>query len=158
MLALKAVIATILIPGSVGVAIPLLIALWVRMGHVELGPWRWLGMIAIIPGTLLALWTIWDFATIGKGTLVPSDPPKHLVIQGPYRFTRNPMYTGGLLAIVGQGVVFQSLAVIAYAALFFAVVTVVIRFYEEPALRATFGEEYERFCRKVPRWGIRLPQ
>jgi protein-S-isoprenylcysteine O-methyltransferase Ste14 len=45
---------------------------------------------------------------VGRGTLVPAVPPKHLVVSGFYRYVRNPMYLGVLLVIVAEGVLFRS--------------------------------------------------
>jgi protein-S-isoprenylcysteine O-methyltransferase Ste14 len=49
------------------------------------------GMIMVTIGTAIALWCVFTFVFIGKGTPAPFDPPRKLVIRGPYRFVRNPM-------------------------------------------------------------------
>ncbi len=59
------------------------------------------GIIVGSIGTASALWCIFTFATIGKGTPAPFDPPRRLVIRGPYRYVRNPMYIGAVLALAG---------------------------------------------------------
>jgi protein-S-isoprenylcysteine O-methyltransferase Ste14 len=53
---------------------------------------RALGMVIGTMGAPIALWCIFTFASVGKGTPAPFDPPRRLVIQGLYRFVRNPMY------------------------------------------------------------------
>jgi len=54
-------------------------------------------------GAVLALWCLLTFAFIGKGTPAPFDPPRRLVIRGPYRFVRNPMYIGAATALGRHG-------------------------------------------------------
>jgi protein-S-isoprenylcysteine O-methyltransferase Ste14 len=60
-----------------------------------------IGMITVSAGAAVALWCIFTFIWIGRGTPAPFDPPRRLVIRGPYRFVRNPMYLGAALALAG---------------------------------------------------------
>jgi protein-S-isoprenylcysteine O-methyltransferase Ste14 len=94
----------------------------------------------------------WGFALRGKGTPAPFDPPKQLVVEGPYRIVRNPMYWSVALVMLGEGLVFHSLTLVELAAAFFAATNLFVLFYEEPVLRRKFGAEYEDYCRRVPRW------
>ena len=110
------------------------------------------GMIIGTTGAAVAVWCVLTFATIGKGTPAPFDPPRRLVIEGPYRFVRNPMYIGAGLALIGAAIFYGSWPLLGYAALFFLVVHLFVLLYEEPVLRRTFGEDYEVYCRHVRRW------
>jgi protein-S-isoprenylcysteine O-methyltransferase Ste14 len=110
------------------------------------------GMLIGAVGAAVALWCIFTFATVGRGTPAPFDPPRRLVIRGPYRFVRNPMYIGAGLALVSAALFYQSLPLLGYAALFFLAAHVFVMLYEEPTLRRTFGQEYEAYCRQVRRW------
>jgi protein-S-isoprenylcysteine O-methyltransferase Ste14 len=101
---------------------------------------------------------IWDFAVAGRGTLAPVDPPRHLVVRGLYRYVRNPMYVGVVTILLGEALLFRSLALLCYAGIFLFVVHLFIVVYEEPALRRQFGESYENYCRRVHRWLPRQPQ
>jgi hypothetical protein len=58
-------------------------------------------MIMVTIGTAIALWCVLMFVFIGKGTPAPFDPPRKLVIRGPYRFVRNPMYIGAGMTLAG---------------------------------------------------------
>ena len=114
------------------------------------------GMVIGAAGAVVALWCIFTFATIGKGTPAPFDPPRRLVIRGPYRFVRNPMYIGSGLALASAALFYESLPLLAYAGLFFLATHVFVVLYEEPTLRRTFGQEYEAYCRQVGRWWPRV--
>ena len=111
-----------------------------------------LGLTIATAGGLLALWCILTFAAIGRGTPAPFDPPRHLVIRGPYRFVRNPMYIGAGLALAGAALYSASFSLLAYAAVFLFATHLLVVGYEEPALRQSFGEEYEAYCSRVRRW------
>lgn len=107
-------------------------------------------------GALLALSCILTFAFVGHGTPAPFDPPRRLVVRGPYRLVRNPMYLGAGLALTGAALVYRSAALVAYTAALFVVTHLFVVLYEEPALGRTFGEEYQAYCRRVRRWWPRL--
>ena len=110
------------------------------------------GIIAGSIGAALALWCISTFATIGKGTPAPFDPPRRLVIRGPYRFVRNPMYIGAALALAGAALCYKSASLLAYAVAFLLLCHLFVLAYEEPTLRRIFGADYEAYCRRVSRW------
>ena len=110
------------------------------------------GMVVGGAGAVLALWCIFTFAFIGKGTPAPFDPPRRLVVKGPYRFVRNPMYIGAGLVLTGAMLFYESLSLLAYTGLFVLVTHFFVVLYEEPTLRRTFGTEYEAYNRRVGRW------
>jgi protein-S-isoprenylcysteine O-methyltransferase Ste14 len=110
------------------------------------------GIVIGAAGAVVALWCIFTFAVIGRGTPAPFDPPRRLVIQGPYHFVRNPMYIGAGLALAGAALFYESLALLGYIGLFFITIHFFVVWYEEPTLRQTFGQEYETYCRQVRRW------
>ena len=115
-----------------------------------------IGMVIGTVGATIAVWCIFTFATIGKGTPAPFDPPRSLVVEGPYRFVRNPMYIGAGLALIGVAIFYGSWPLLGYAALFFLVSHLFVLLYEEPVLRRTFGEDYEAYCRHIRRWWPRF--
>lgn len=114
------------------------------------------GMVIGAVGAAVALWCIFAFVTIGKGTPAPFDPPRRLVIRGPYRFVRNPMYIGAGLALASAALFYESFPLLGYAGLFFLAAHVFAVLYEEPTLRRTFGQDYEVYCREVGRWWPRV--
>jgi protein-S-isoprenylcysteine O-methyltransferase Ste14 len=110
------------------------------------------GMILVTIGTVIALWCVFTFVFIGKGTPAPFDPPRKLVIRGPYRFVRNPMYIGAGMTLAGAALYYESVSLLIYAAIFLAVAHLFVIAYEERVLRRSFGSEYEAYCRRVRRW------
>ena len=153
MLTLRSLFFTIVIPGTVTLLIPYLI---VSRGGGRL-PETWtaleyLSLIAMAVGAGILFWCIWDFAAKGRGTLAPVDPPRRLVVQGLYRYVRNPMYLGVLLLLLGEAAFFQSMAILQYALLWFLLVNLIVLFREERVLRNRFGDSYERYRRSVNRW------
>jgi len=110
------------------------------------------GMIMVTIGTAIALWCVFTFVFIGKGTPAPFDPPRKLVIRGPYCFVRNPMYIGAGITLVGAALYYESLSIFIYTALFFLITHLFVVLYEEPTLRRTFGDKYEAYFRRVRRW------
>jgi protein-S-isoprenylcysteine O-methyltransferase Ste14 len=120
--------------------------------------WRWLAAFPSVLGFSVALRCIWDFGWTGRGTPAPMAPPRRLVVVGFYRYVRNPMYVGFAVGWIGLWVVFghaNPVAIAAVAGTALAVHLFVV-FYEEPTLRAKFGQEYEEYCRNVHRWWPRL--
>jgi protein-S-isoprenylcysteine O-methyltransferase Ste14 len=118
----------------------------------EIGWEQVTGFVVGAFGAVIALWCIFTFAFVGKGTPAPFDPPHRLVTGGPYRFLRNPMYVGATIALTGASVYYESLLLLAYAGIFLLICHVFVVMYEEPTLRRTFGREYEEYCGRVRRW------
>jgi protein-S-isoprenylcysteine O-methyltransferase Ste14 len=114
------------------------------------------GMVAAAAGAALAAWCVLTFALVGRGTPAPFDPPRRLVVRGPYRYLRNPMYAGAAGALAGAALFYGSLALAVYAGAFLLLMHAFVLWYEEPTLRAHFGAEYDRYCRDVRRWRPRL--
>lgn len=110
------------------------------------------GLIVGASGAVLALWCILTFVVIGRGTPAPFDPPRRLVEVGPYRLVRNPMYVGAGFALAGAALFYQSWALLGYCVVFALITHLFVVIYEEPILRATFGESYIRYCERVQRW------
>jgi protein-S-isoprenylcysteine O-methyltransferase Ste14 len=150
---LRSVFFTLLFPGTVTVLLPYLI---IDRATVTLdSAWelpQYLGFLLVVIGAAVLFWSIVDFAIHGRGTLAPVDPPKKLVVHGPYRYVRNPMYVGVLTVLLGEAAFFGSTSLLWYAILVLAVFVAVILGYEEPQLREQFGESYARYVGSVRRW------
>src|SRR5277367_2507910 len=103
-------------------------------------------------GALIYLWCAWDFSVKGLGTPAPIDAPKNLVVNGLYRYVRNPMYLGVAGIVVSRTIFFCSLPILFYLVFILLCANLFVRFHEEPHLRAVFGEPYLDYCGSVPRW------
>lgn len=117
----------------------------------ELGSLRFVGVPVAAAGLGLAVWAVDSFARAGEPPS-PADKPARLVTEGALGHSRNPIYLGTVVAAAGAGVVFESVVVIGYAVLLWAVYHLLTVYKEEPELREELGEEYEEYCERVPRW------
>jgi protein-S-isoprenylcysteine O-methyltransferase Ste14 len=123
----------------------------------RIGPVEAAGLVVLVLGAVLAVSCILTFALVGKGTPAPFDPPRKLVVAGPYRWVRNPMYIGAVLVLAGAAVFYQSLGLLAFAAGFLAAAHGFVQLYEEPTLHRTFGAQYADYYHAVHRWIPRVP-
>lgn len=109
------------------------------------------GLVVLVIGVILFLSSLRRFASEGQGTLAPWDPPRQLVVRGPYRFVRNPMISGVVFVLAGEAMLLASRPHAMWALIFLGINVVYIPLLEEPLLRLRFGEEYRQYCRHVPR-------
>lgn len=93
------------------------------------------------------------FIREGDGTHVPIDPPRRIVLSSAYGRTRNPMYLAYVVAVLGEAILFGSVALLVYAAALWAIAHLYVVWREEPLLERRFGDAYRAYCREVPRWG-----
>ena len=96
------------------------------------------------------------FASDGKGTLAPWDPPRRLVIHGPYRYVRNPMISGVVFVLFGEALMLRSGPHVQWALIFLIINFIYIPLLEERQLKERFGDAYVEYCRHVPRLLPRL--
>jgi protein-S-isoprenylcysteine O-methyltransferase Ste14 len=161
MITLRHILAIALLPFTVTVLIPIWIA---QRNSVAITVGSSIGsvLIQLVGVTLLALGlvlfvaSLWRFTTEGKGTLAPWDPPREFVVNGPYRFVRNPMISGVILFLFGEALALRSSPHAAWAVCFFAINVIYIPLVEEPQLERRFGESYREYCRHVRRFIPRL--
>ena len=150
-----------ILPGTVAVAVPIWIA---RRNHTALtvpatfadGVLVLAGVAALLAGLWLFGWSLAWFVTEGRGTLAPWDPPRRLVVRGPYRYVRNPMISGIIFITFGEALMLRSPRHALWA-LFLVLMNVAwIPSYEEPTLERKFGDDYREYCRHVRRFIPRL--
>ncbi|MEN6571060.1 MAG: methyltransferase [Anaerolineaceae bacterium] len=114
------------------------------------------GSIIAAAGLVLFILSVRMFILIGKGTIMPWDPTRHLITGSLYAYVRNPMILGVLILLLGEAVLFGSLWIALLALFFFLVNTVYFRFSEEPGLEKRFGTEYREYRSHVHMWIPRL--
>jgi protein-S-isoprenylcysteine O-methyltransferase Ste14 len=152
-LLLKNLLFTLVVPGTVTVYVPLLIA---QNRPPAFGSLFVIALAVLAVGGAIYAWCVWDFATFGGGTPAPLDAPKNLVVRGLYRYTRNPMYVGVLLVILGWAVLFRATVLCLYALIVGTCFHLFIVLYEERHLQKEFGGEYDDYRGRVGRWLPRL--
>jgi len=153
--------AVTVLPFTVTVLVPFWIAqkYGVRLAIREaIGPisLQVIGVALLIVGLALFLASLWHFATEGKGTLAPWDPPREFVAGGPYRFVRNPMISGVFFILFGEAFALLSRPHAVWAACFAILNLVFIPAVEEPQLERRFGDPYREYLRHVRRFIPRL--
>jgi len=149
LLLLKNLLFTVVAPGTVAVYLPLVIAgdevpaggLWIALATA----------LGAVGGGIYA-WCVWDFATFGRGTPLPIDAPRRLVIRGLYRFTRNPMYVGVLTVVLAWAALFRDPRLLVYATCVATAFHLFVVFYEERHLAELFGTDYDAYRGRVGRW------
>jgi protein-S-isoprenylcysteine O-methyltransferase Ste14 len=151
--------AIALLPFAVAVAVPAVVLVLgdgPSIGWGPDGPWAALvvliGSALIASGLALWVWTVRLFNRIGRGTLAPWDPTRHLVTEGPYGVVRNPMITAVLAVLIGEAAVLGSPGLVIWCAAFLAINWIYFVVVEEPGLERRFGDEYRAYRRRVPRW------
>jgi protein-S-isoprenylcysteine O-methyltransferase Ste14 len=116
-----------------------------------------IALFCVIDGLFLSIWAIVYMRRVGDGN--PMDAfghevaprTKHLMTDGPYRLSRNPMLTGIFVYLIGCCLWLGTWQSVVVFVAFVAIMLVQVR-TEESRLRRDFGEEYEEYCRKVGRF------
>jgi protein-S-isoprenylcysteine O-methyltransferase Ste14 len=154
--AVRHALAILVLPFSVAVLVPLWLA---RRFAVSVAfPDSFLGSLGVATGlaafgvgVTLFVASLRRFASEGDGTLAPWDPPRALVIRGPYRYVRNPMISGVLGVLLGEALFLRSLPHFVWLLAFLALNLIYIPLVEEPQLERRFGQAYRNYCANVPR-------
>jgi protein-S-isoprenylcysteine O-methyltransferase Ste14 len=109
------------------------------------------GRFFIIAGLGLIFWSAWWFRK--KATPIePRAEPKALIVEGPYRINRNPIYTGLVLMVGGYAIGLGAVSALLPALVFPVVIHRRFVLREEEALKAAFGAEAERYFKATRRW------
>ena len=155
------------VPALLGSALFLIVAPGTLAGFAPWWMTGWRGPFAPLPlaapaalliaaGAALLLECFGRFAIQGRGTPAPIAAPDRLVVTGPYRRVRNPMYVAVTTMILGQAALFMDLRLVVYAAVLWLGFHLFVLAYEEPTLRSAFPRDYAAFFAAVPRWIPRL--
>ena len=139
-------------PGTVVGLVPW----WLTDGFITMDTWGQVPGAVLFLGGLLILVNSFVRFVMNEGTPAPIAPTRHLVVQGFYRYVRNPMYVALAAIILGEALWTAQRSLFIYAAIAWAVTATFVKVYEEPTLKEQFGEEYETYKRHVPAWIPRL--
>lgn len=153
-LALRNFIFVVLQPGIVAGLLPFMIAKssFKSMFTNSLLLHHYVGLLTFLAGVFIMLHCVVRFAIDGLGTLSPADPTKRLVISGLYKFSRNPMYVGVILILLGEVAFTLSANLFFYSIGIFVLFNLFVAYREEPRLKKDFGQDYEAYCKTVRRW------
>jgi protein-S-isoprenylcysteine O-methyltransferase Ste14 len=102
-------------------------------------------------GFAVMMWAWWQFQQ-HQVAICPTEKTDHLITGGIYRFTRNPMYLGMIMMLLGVAVFFGTLPFYVVTIGYFAIIDRSFCPYEEDKLSASFGPDYETYAARVRRW------
>ncbi|MGY1794526.1 methyltransferase family protein [Geodermatophilus sp. SYSU D00525] len=146
----------VLTPGVVAGLVPGLITGW-RIPWT--GAWVWpvaiVAAVAVLGGVVVLLDAFARFAR-ADGTPAPPVPTARLVVVGPYRHVRNPMYLAVLAIVLGQALLFGSWGALLHAGVVLLAVVAFVRGYEELTRELQYGDQYREYRRNVRGWIPRL--
>jgi protein-S-isoprenylcysteine O-methyltransferase Ste14 len=153
--------AIVALPGFVAVVVPVWIArtydvAWSKPETASAAFWLGIGALLLAVGLTLFSTCLYYFWSKGRGTLAPWDPPRHFIVEGPYRFVRNPMISGVIVILFGEAATLHSPAHAVWAGAFLVMNAIYIPTFEEPQLVARFGDPYREYTRQVRRFVPRL--
>ena len=157
----RQVCAIAALPGIVAVVIPVWIGrsygvAWSTPETLGAVIWCGIGVFSLAVGLTLFGTSLYLFWSKGRGTLAPWDPPRRFVVDGPYRYVRNPMISGVIFILCGEAAALQSLPHAVWAGAFLLMNAIYIPVLEEPQLAARFGNSYDEYTRHVRRFVPRL--
>jgi protein-S-isoprenylcysteine O-methyltransferase Ste14 len=153
---LRALSFLLIAPGTITVLVPRYFTggVFLPIGAPMVG--RVLAIVMMAAGYCVLLWCFRDFVRRGHGTPAPYDPPKKLVIAGLYQYTRNPMYVGLVIVLVGEALWSWSTLLLTYAAAVALAFHLRVLIYEEPKLTELFGRDFLDYRQRVSRWIPRI--
>ncbi len=114
-------------------------------------PFSWIGVAIIIIGVLVVVFPAVSF-TAADTTIKPFQESSSLVLSGLYRYTRNPMYVGMVIIIVGTDVLLGSLTPFIAPVFFVLIINKMVISVEEQMLEEAFGDDYRNYKKEVRRW------
>lgn len=114
-------------------------------------PFAYLGLLPIVFGVVLNLWADSLFKKNGT-TVKPQEMPTALLISGPFRISRHPIYLGMVAILLGEAVFLGSLIAFVFPLIFAMLMELFFIPKEEKNLEKAFGREYVDYKRRVRRW------
>lgn len=109
-----------------------------------------IGVMAIVIGGIVAIWTIVIQISLASGTPFPMLPTKKLLMVGPFKYCRNPMTLGTIIAYAGIAILIGSFSALGSVAIFAAILVCYLKIIEEKELQMRFGSEYIEYKKKTP--------
>jgi protein-S-isoprenylcysteine O-methyltransferase Ste14 len=147
-----------IILGTIFLLLSLLVGPWIAMQFsssfpaLTPGVAAQIGAVLVVFGSAIAIYCTAILFIPGTSRPAPYDAGGTFSICGPYRFVRNPFLFGVLLVLWGEALLLSHFAMIAYAAILTWCIHFWVVFFEEPSLSDSFGDEYSKYKKAVPRW------
>jgi len=120
--------------------------------HVEIGWLRAVGVVLFAVCAVIYFGASWVLTRQGKGAYVEFDPPTQLVVEGPFRYSRNPVAATLVGMVLGEAIMLSSSGVFLLFLLLAVLVYIQVTRIEEPLLGKRYGRAFEEYCLRVPRW------
>ena len=112
----------------------------------------WSGAVLFAVGIAVWIACLDAFSRRGRGTPLPTDAPRRLVTDGLFGVIRNPIIAAEMMVIWGEALYVASLGIVLYATAASIGGHLIVIYIEEPELRKRFGESYQTYSQRVPRW------
>jgi protein-S-isoprenylcysteine O-methyltransferase Ste14 len=140
-------------PAYLGLAALLMVGLHLLVPITQLvqGPYRYLGFLLLAAGLGIVIWVNAMFQHAGT-TIKPFEESSALVVGGPFRYSRNPIYVGMVVFLLGVGVLLGSLTPLLVIPIFAFIIQRRFIHAEEAMLARTFGAHYDEYRARVRRW------
>lgn len=114
-------------------------------------PYNKIGIFVFAAGLSLTFWGFYSFKK-NKTPIIPGQKPTFMVAEGPYKFTRNPMYLGVTITLLGASIYIGNLLSLLSPIIFFLIMNYYFVPFEERLMENLFGKKYLGYKKKVRRW------
>lgn len=138
------------------IAFALLFLAWLAARYFSqfnfiISPFNRIGIIILALGLSMTFFSFYFFKK-NKTPIIPGQKPTFVVAEGPYQFTRNPMYLGVTIALLGAAIFFGNALSFLSPLIFFFMMNYYFVPFEEKLMENIFGEKYLQYKKKVRRW------
>jgi len=110
------------------------------------------GMILMWSGAVLAIYCSLLMLSFAKGTPLVTSAPQKLLVRNIYKYIRHPMMWALFIVVLGEALTFGQWILFIWLIAMSRIIFLIVVNYEEPQLERRFGESWNEYCRKVPRW------
>jgi protein-S-isoprenylcysteine O-methyltransferase Ste14 len=131
--------------------LPVLLHFFLPIAQIVAPPYIYLGIPVMLAGLALTGWAARTFREARAGFSLGEERP-YLVTGGPFRFTRNPIYLGMLLWLLGLAILLGSLATFILPIFVFLLANFILIPPEEKSMEQTFGPQFDTYRKRVRRW------
>ena len=110
------------------------------------------GMVLMWSGAALAIYCSILMLSFAKGTPLVTSAPQKLLVRNIYKYIRHPMMWALFIVVLGEALTFGQWILFIWLIAMSRIIFLIVVNYEEPQLERRFGESWNEYCQKVPRW------